>query len=193
MHKRFYGQNSFWEKNAAFLKSHKCRGEKQGKPRIIVSMFLRTFELTALPGKKFPPPPPLLHPDTYASVLMTFRSHQRSVCACVCVFVCISLGPAMCMSMCACAFISTYYTCIYMNIYTCRVYLCTYIHADVSMCIHMYICIFTEKCPPFTFSLVLILSSSPQPCMLVNTYTHVHIYIYMCMHKNISKYIYMYT
>jgi len=60
-HEWFYGQNNVWEKVPAFLRSHKYRGEKQENSRITVSVFLCTFELTALLFKKFPPPPALLH------------------------------------------------------------------------------------------------------------------------------------
>ena len=53
MHKWFDGQSNFREKVPAFLKSHKCRGGKQENPRIVVSVFLCTFEIIALHLKKF--------------------------------------------------------------------------------------------------------------------------------------------
>ena len=55
----------FWEQVPAFLKSLPGRVTNKKTRRITVSLFPRTFELTALLFKKKLPPPPLIHHNMY--------------------------------------------------------------------------------------------------------------------------------
>jgi len=69
MYTWFYGQNKFWEKFVAFLKTHVGRTKNIKPPRKIVSVFLSNFELNdRFTFVKFPPPPPLLHRNVYVFI-----------------------------------------------------------------------------------------------------------------------------
>jgi hypothetical protein len=82
----FYGLNLFWEKFPALLKSHTRLLKKQENPENNRFRLPTHFQTNRFTLDKFPPPPPLLHPNIYLYITYTY------IYICVYIYICIHMN-----------------------------------------------------------------------------------------------------